>query len=97
MLGRVDAISSEIAEVDAKIEELLVPFASAAARLDEIPGIGPIAAAVILAEIGTDMSRFPTPCHLADRRAAACRSARWHPVPRPSHPPRVPLPGPGPP
>lgn len=33
--------------------------------MDEIPGIGPTAAAVILAEIGTDMSRFPTPGHLA--------------------------------
>lgn len=65
MLGRVDAISTDIAEVDAKITELLAPFASAAARLDEIPGIGPTAAAVILAEIGTDMSRFPTPGHLA--------------------------------
>jgi transposase len=34
------------------------------ARLDEAPGIGPIAAAAILAEIGLDMSRFPTPAHL---------------------------------
>jgi len=32
--------------------------------LDEIPGIGPIAAAVILAEIGLDMTRFPTAAHL---------------------------------
>jgi transposase len=35
------------------------------ARLDEIPGIGPVAAAVIIAEIGLDMTRFPTPAHLA--------------------------------
>jgi transposase len=33
-------------------------------RLDEIPGIGPIAAAVILTEIGLDMTRFPTAGHL---------------------------------
>jgi transposase len=33
-------------------------------RLDEIPGIGPNAAQVILAEIGLDMSRFPTAAHL---------------------------------
>jgi transposase len=32
--------------------------------LDDIPGIGPIAAAVILAEIGLDMTRFPTAGHL---------------------------------
>lgn len=37
---------------------------SAVERLDEITGIGPNAAQVILAEIGWDMSRFPTPAHL---------------------------------
>jgi transposase len=36
----------------------------ATARLDEIPGIGPHAAQIILAEIGLDMTRFPTPGHL---------------------------------
>ena len=35
------------------------------ARLDEIPGVGVTAAQTILAEIGLDMSRFPTPAHLA--------------------------------
>ncbi|MFE2068220.1 IS110 family transposase [Streptomyces sp. NPDC059467] len=35
------------------------------ARLDEIPGVGPTSARVILAEIGPDMSVFPTPAHLA--------------------------------
>ena len=65
MLARVDAIDADIAELDAKIEEMITPFADAVARLDEIPGIGPVAAAVIIAEIGTDMSRFPTAGHLA--------------------------------
>ena len=50
---------------DAMIEELIAPFATAVNRLDEIPGIARTAAAAILAEIGTDMSRFPTPAHLA--------------------------------
>jgi transposase len=36
----------------------------ALARLDEIPGIGAKTAQVILAEIGLDMTRFPTPAHL---------------------------------
>jgi transposase len=36
----------------------------AVARLDEIPGISPLGAQIILAEIGLDMSRFPTPGHL---------------------------------
>jgi transposase len=65
MLARVDAIDADIGDLDAKIGELIAPFAAAAERLDEIPGIGPVAAAVIIAEIGTDMSRFPTAAHLA--------------------------------
>ena len=64
MLHRIDGIDADIAAVDEQIEAYLTPFASAAARLDEIPGIGPVAAAVILAEIGADMARFPTAGHL---------------------------------
>lgn len=64
MLARIDGINKDIAAVDEQIEAQLAPFASAAQRLDEIPGIGPIAAAIILAEIGVDMSRFPTAGHL---------------------------------
>jgi transposase len=65
MLARVDAIDADIAELDARIEEMITPFTAAAERLDEIPGIGRIAAAIIIAEIGLDMSRFPTAGHLA--------------------------------
>ncbi|NME81515.1 transposase [Rhodococcus sp. 105337] len=64
MLGRIDAIDTDIAAVDTEIEVQLDPFALAAARLDEIPGIGPVAAAILLSEIGVDMSRFPTTGHL---------------------------------
>jgi transposase len=64
MLARIDGIDADIAAVDEQIEAHLAPFAGAAERLDEIPGIGPVAAAVILAEIGVDMSRFPTEGHL---------------------------------
>jgi transposase len=38
--------------------------ATAVERLDEIPGIGPLAAQVIIAEVGLDMARFPTAGHL---------------------------------
>ncbi len=65
MVARVDAISADIAEVEARIDGLAAPFATAVDRLDEIPGIGRIAAHVIIAEIGLDMSRFPTAGHLA--------------------------------
>ena len=55
---------SVIGLLDERIEAHLVPFADAVERLDEIPGIGPTAAAVIIAEIGVDMTRFPTAGHL---------------------------------
>jgi transposase len=47
------------------VEEAVAPFAAAVGRLDEIPGLGPIAACAVLAEIGLDMTRFPTAGHLA--------------------------------
>jgi transposase len=64
MLARIDGIDADIAAVEDQIEAQLAPFATAAERLDEIPGIGPTAAAIILAETGVDMSRFPTSGHL---------------------------------
>jgi transposase len=64
MLARVDAISADVAALDARIEEQITPLEDAVARLDEIPGISLTAAHVILAEIGTDMTRFPTAGHL---------------------------------
>ena len=65
MLDRIDAINADIAALDARIEAEIAPFADAVDRLDEIPGVGTTAARVIIAEIGLDMSRFPTPAHLA--------------------------------
>jgi transposase len=65
MLARIDALDADIAELDAAIEEMIAPFASAVERLDEIPGVGTTAARVIIAEVGMDMSRFPTAAHLA--------------------------------
>ena len=64
MLSRIEGLDADIAAVDAQIEVQLAPFAEAAARLDEIPGVGPVAAAAIIAEIGVDMSRFATAGHL---------------------------------
>ena len=64
MLARVDALDADIAALDAKIEEMTIPLAAAAQRLDEIPGINSIAACAILAETGIDMDRFPTAGHL---------------------------------
>jgi transposase len=65
MLTRIDALNADIDELETEIESQLAPFASAVARLDEIPGVGATAAAVIIAEVGVDMTRFPTPAHLS--------------------------------
>jgi transposase len=64
MLARVDAVTTDIARVDAKVEELISPFGPAVDQLDEITGVGRIAAQVAIAEIGLDMARFPTSGHL---------------------------------
>jgi transposase len=60
MLGRVDGLDADIAELDHKLEELIIPFTAAADRLDEITGVGRTAACAIIAEVGVDMGRFPT-------------------------------------
>ena len=60
MLGRVGAIDADIAVLDAQIQAHLAPFDQAVQRLDEIPGVGPVATAIIIAEVGVDMTRFPT-------------------------------------
>ena len=64
MLGRIDALDADIAALDRKLEELVGPFAAAVDRLDEIPGVGRTAAQVLIAELGVDMTRFPTAGHL---------------------------------
>lgn len=43
----------------------MAPFAEAHARLDTIPGVGPRTAEVLIAELGVDMSVFPSARHLA--------------------------------
>ncbi|HET9655746.1 MAG TPA: IS110 family transposase [Kineosporiaceae bacterium] len=65
MLARIDAIDTDLAEVETQIENAIVPFVDAVERLDTIPGVGRATAEVIIAEIGVDMTRFPTAAHLA--------------------------------
>jgi len=64
MLARVDVIETDLAALDAKIEQMAAPFTAAVRRLTEIPGISITAACAIVAEIGTSMDRFPTAAHL---------------------------------
>jgi len=65
MLARVDQADATIAELTERIERLQNPDEAAVSLLVGIPGVSYRTAQVILAEIGTDMSRFPTAGHLA--------------------------------
>jgi transposase len=63
-LDQVDALQEAVREVEQRIGESTEPYRAAVELLDTIPGINPIAAQVILGEIGLDMNRFPTAAHL---------------------------------
>jgi transposase len=65
MLAHIDTLDADIAAVEGRIGELVAPFTRAVTVLDEIPGIGATAAHAVIAEIGVDMSRFPTAAHLS--------------------------------
>jgi transposase len=64
-LTLIDALDAQIATVSAEIAARMAPFDAELALLDSIPGVGRWSAEVILAEIGPDMTRFPTAGHLA--------------------------------
>jgi len=65
MLARIDQADATIETLGVRIEELLDPYEAAVSLLVTIPGVAHRSAQVILAEIGADMSRFPTAGHLA--------------------------------
>jgi transposase len=64
-LDHIDHLSAAIARIDAEIDRVMAPFAEQSRRLQTIPGVGRRTAEVIVAEIGVDMTRFPTAAHLA--------------------------------
>jgi transposase len=63
-LDQVDAIQRAIDSLDRRLEQRLEPFREHVERLTQIPGVSTVIARVIVAEVGLDMSRFPTPQHL---------------------------------
>jgi len=65
MLARIDQADATINELSDAIDGLLDPYEAAVTLLVTIPGVQRRTAQVILAEIGADMSRFPTSGHLA--------------------------------
>jgi transposase len=64
-LDHLEHLEAAIATLDGHIDEVIAPFAVARDRLDTITGVGKRAAECIIAEIGVDMSVFPTAGHLA--------------------------------
>jgi transposase len=78
MLDRIDDLTARISQVTARIEDQIAPYAHAVEQLDEIAGVGVTSAQELIAELGADMTRFPTAGHLAswakfapiDRRSA---------------------------
>lgn len=65
LLGRLDALDTTIAHLDARVDVLMAPYADQRDQLDTIPGVAKRAAEIIIAEIGVDMTVFPTSGHLA--------------------------------
>jgi transposase len=65
-LDQVEYLEKQIGLIDQRIEAVMSPLElEAVARLDEIPGFDKRAAQNVIAEIGTDMNRFPSEPHLA--------------------------------
>jgi transposase len=65
ILAHIDFLEQALADVQVEIERCLPSLEEALQLLQTIPGIRAVAAAAILAEIGVDMSRFPSAGHLA--------------------------------
>jgi transposase len=64
-LCRLEQVDEHVAKLDARIDTKLAPYREQHARLTQIPGVDRVVAAVIVAEIGTDMSVFKSDAHLA--------------------------------
>jgi transposase len=87
-LTQIDALETAIDSLEVQIEEALAPFRTAVSLLTTMPGVSDTAAAVLIAEIGTDMTAFPTAGHLVswaglcprlDESAGKRRSTRTRP------------------
>lgn len=64
-LSTLEYLDEAIERVSGEIDQRLTAAQEAIALLDPIPGVGQRAAEILIAEIGTDMSRFPSAKHLA--------------------------------
>ena len=65
VVDHIDDMTKRIDEMDTLMDQYLTDYHEAIHKLDEVPGIGRQSAETILAEIGLDMSRFPTEKHFS--------------------------------
>jgi transposase len=65
ILAHIDFLEQSLELLQTEIEERLTPFQDTTTLLDSLPVTLEVAKAVVIAEIGVDMSRFPTAKHLA--------------------------------
>jgi transposase len=63
-LKTIEQLEETMAAFDARLEAALAPFRDTVECLTQVPGLSTTAAEVVIAEIGLDMSRFPTAGHL---------------------------------
>ncbi|MGH8491178.1 MAG: transposase [Gammaproteobacteria bacterium] len=63
-LELVAALEQALADIDAAVGKTLAPIHTSARLLTTLPGVSDLTAQVMVAEIGVDMARFPTPAHL---------------------------------
>jgi transposase len=64
-LDNIAFLADQVQEIDEQIQKLMIPFQKEESLIQTIPGISKTSAAAIIAEIGVDMSQFPTEAHLA--------------------------------
>jgi transposase len=64
-LAHIDFLDASLERVSAEIGERLRPFEPEVERLQTIPGVGRRTAQVLVAELGVDLTRFPSAAHLA--------------------------------
>jgi Transposase IS116/IS110/IS902 family len=65
MLAHIDFLDESLTAIDSKIESAVTVHAEVIERLTTIPGVARKSAIALIAEIGVDMSVFPTAAHLA--------------------------------
>jgi transposase len=63
-LTQIEALEAAVHDLEAHLGDTLAPFRAAISLLTTMPGLSDTAARVLVAEIGIDMSRFPTAGHL---------------------------------